>query len=180
MPFVWRLSEKAWGGGRLQMALWIGVPAGGFFGLILFLSDSASPIGAVAEGIWFALIFGAWMTRLQRRAWGGADDLPPRDRVAVLRAVRRGEDGEPRLAPAIVDFADVVRRRNERDHRYRWVLWLAGGATLCMALYASLAGSTRSAVVWWVLVGYWALFIARSPRKGARSLARAERAESLA
>jgi hypothetical protein len=48
------------------------------------------------------------------------------------------------------------------------------------ALNDSLAGSTRSAVSWWVLVGYWVVFVAWVTRRDARSLARAERAKSLA
>jgi|GEM_PF-2270077 len=179
MSFVW--SEKLWAGGRLQMALWIGVPAGACFGVLQFLTDSASPIGAVVAAMWFALIFGVVMTRWLRRAWPGADGLPPRDRAAVRRAVMRGEDiGEPRLAPAVADLVEVVRRAKERDHRYRWMLWLFAGVTLCLALNDSLAGSIRSAVVWWALVWFWAVFLAWLPRRNARALARAERAESLA
>jgi len=179
MPFVW--SEKVWGGGRLQMALWLGLPASALFGLIEFLSGWASPIGAVAWAIWFALLYGVLMTRRLRRDWRGAYDLPPRDRVAVLRAVRRGEDvGEPRLAPAVVDLADAFRRGRERDHRYRWALWLFAGVLLCLALHDSLAGSTRSAVLWGALACLWALLLALLPRRWVRTVARAERAESLA
>jgi len=179
MSFVW--SEKLWGGGRLQTALWIGVPAGACFGLLQFLAGAASPIGAVVKAIFFALLFGVLWTRRSWRAWRGADDLPPHDRVAVIRAIRRGEGvSEPRLAPAVVNFADVVRRGRERDHRYRWVLWLFAVVTLSLALHDSLAGSTRSAVLWWALTGFWVVFLAWLPRRWVRALARVERAESLA
>jgi hypothetical protein len=129
----------------------------------------------------FAVFFSVAMTRWLQREWRRAEDLPPRDRVAVLRALRRGEDvGERRLARAVIDLADVIRQRQERDRRYRWVVWLFGGVMLCLALYDSLAGSTRSAVPWWALTGFWAVLLAWLPRRSASALARAERAESLA
>lgn len=177
MSFVW--SEGIWRG-RLHAALWFGVPAGALFGLIEF-ADSGSPARGVLGAIWFGLFFGAWMARWVWRSWRGAKDLPPGDRVAVVRAVRRGDGvGEPRLAPMVIDLADVVRQREDRDHRFGWVLWLPAGVTLILALHDSLAGSTLSAAVWWAVVGYWAAFLAWLPRRRARTLARAERAESLA
>ncbi|MDQ1358841.1 MAG: hypothetical protein QOG44_3214 [Acidimicrobiaceae bacterium] len=170
--------EAVWRGGWVRSAMRIGVPTGTLFGVIQF-AQSGSVGEAIFEGAFFAVFFGAAMAVIVRRSWPGAGQLESTDRVAVARIVRRGEDVEDaRLAPAIIDYVGAIRRTQDRDRRYSWVLWASAGGTLVLALGASIAGSIRSAVVLWVLVVLWAGFLLLLPRKRSRMLQNASQAES--
>jgi hypothetical protein len=112
------------------------------------------------------------------RSWRGARDLAAADRVKVVRIVNRGElvDDE-RLAPAVLDYVQMVRRTQDRDQRYRWLLWTFAGLTLILALDSTFSGSVRTASVWWALTVVWAVLLVALPRIRARRLANAARAE---
>jgi hypothetical protein len=158
----------------------IGAPAGVFIGLVQF-AQSGSVAKGLRGGIFFGVFFGAAMALVMWRSWPGAKDLAPADRVAVQQVVRRGEKiDEARLAPAVLDYAGVVRRTQERESRRRWVLWLFVGATVIIALAATVDGTTREEVVWWALVALWAGSLLWLPRKQARLHSNASRAEAEA
>jgi hypothetical protein len=159
----------------------IGAPAGAAFGFAQFLANRSSVGGAIFGGIFFALFFGAAMARILWKRWPGAKDLSSTDRVTVSRVVRRGENiDDPRLAPAVLDYAAVVSRTQKREHRDRWVLWIFAGLTLILAMGETLVGPTRGAVFWWVLVVLWVGLLVWLPRKRARTLSHASQAATAA
>lgn len=121
-------------------------------------------------------MWGEWM-------WSGrAGALTPDDRVAVVRAVHRGEAiGEERVAGAVLDYAAVVTRTQEREERLRWVLFLFGLGALLVAVTSTLSGSAREAVVYWLLVAFWLVALTWwFPNRRKRLLDNARRAEPLA
>jgi hypothetical protein len=172
--------DSVWRRGRLWSAVRIGAPAGAFVGLIQF-AQSGSADRALRGGIFFGLFFGAAMALVVWRSWPGAKDLSSADRVAVQRIVRRGEKiEEARLAPAVLEYAGVVRRTQEREDRRRWVLWVFAGATVIVALAVTIRGTAREEVVWWALVALWAGLLLWLPRRQARLQSHASHAEDEA
>jgi hypothetical protein len=116
--------ERIWKGGLLTAAVRIGLLPGVAFGLVRFVLDGSVP-GAVFQGALFTLAGGSSTVVMLRHGWAKSSELAPHDRVAVARAVYRGEDiGDERMAPAVIDYADVVRRAQARDDRMSWVFHL--------------------------------------------------------
>lgn len=170
-----------WAGGPVRAALHIGIPAGFGFGLLQFAIDG-SVAGAVFGGVFFAVFFGGTMALIARRRWSGSGRLAPDDRVAVARAVRRGDDvGDDRLVEAVIDYAEAVRKTQERDARLRWILPLFGVLSFVIAVTSTIGGSAREAVVFWLLSGFWVIGILWwFPRQRARWRENASRAEAAA
>lgn len=172
--------EDYWRGGPVWTAVRIGVPAGVLYGLIQYALH-ASTASAISAGIIFAVLFGPVMALLSRRTWRAGSHLPSQDRVAAVRAVRRGEAVEdPRRARAVSEYAEVVKRRAARDRRYSWVLWIFAIGTLILATATTIDGSARAAVVWWVLLLIWVVQLVRLPRMRTRNVDNAVRAEAAA
>lgn len=77
--------------GPVRGVVRVGLLPGVIFGLLqLVRTRSASQ--ALAMGLFFGVVFGAWAVWEVRRRWRRSTDLAPEDRLAVVRAVRRGED----------------------------------------------------------------------------------------
>lgn len=79
-------------------------------------------------------------------------ELPSPDRVAVLRAVMRGEPvSDPRLAPSVVVCAKsvmaLVRRR--QAPLWRWMLFAFAGLDLVIAVWKTSTGPVWQAVFFW-------------------------------
>jgi hypothetical protein len=154
------------------------------FGALQF-AEYGSVVGAILAGLFFGLVLGlflgAFMALWMGRSWPGAKALNSADRVAVVRASRRGEEiGDARLAPAVIDYCSVLRKTQERDRRFQWALWLPAGLSLIIALGETFTGSARGAFVWWFLVAFWLVFLTWLPRKRARVLSNVQQAEALA
>lgn len=99
------------------MALWVGGGAGVAFGGI-DLAFGKSARGAIASGVLFGVLYGAWMTFTVWNRWPGAQDLAPHDRIAVVGTVRRGLPIEDvGLVPAVLDYTAVVRRPTSANAR---------------------------------------------------------------
>jgi hypothetical protein len=173
-------TDGLWRGGRLWTAVRFGVPAGIVFGVIEFGFEGR--VGRAAfEALFFGVCLGAWMAFLMWRRWPDAKHLSSGDRVTVVRIVRRGEGlDEARLAPSVLSYATMVRTSLDRAHRNAWILWIFAGSTLILALYESLRGSARMAVIFWVLVVLWAVLLVRVPRQRAQALESASHAELAA
>ncbi len=170
-----------WRGGRLWSAVQVGLPAGAVFGGLEFAGGRHSVDSAIVSGIFFAVVFGALMSSMMWRSWPGAKNLATADRVAVTRAVRRGRTVEdPSLAPVVVEYAAVVTRARNKERGNRWVLLIFLAGTLVFAVSSTLNGSTRSAVVWWVLVAFGVGVLALIPRRSTRAIECAERADAAA
>ncbi len=175
-----------WQGGRFRAAAVIGVPAGIFFGVGFWLLGSASAgsaavVAAVLAGVLFGTFFGGAMAFNIWNRWSGAVQLEVGERVAVVRAVRLGEEiGDPRLAPSVIEYSGTVRHVLERDRRQRWVLFLIGGGMAIGAVVSTVTGSTRSMLGWWLLLGVMVIELVSLPRVQARRESNAARAERLA
>jgi hypothetical protein len=175
---MWPVDVWRWG--RLRGAGLIAMRAGAVFGL-LQLALGTSVGRAVASALLFGIFFGVLMSYSAWRKWPGAADLVSADRVAVARAVRRGEDvDDRRLASAVVEYVGVVRNSCKEDRRYEWFVWLVAASTLVIAIVATIDQSTRHAAGWWGLVVVWAVLLALGPRRRRRSMLNASRAEYAA
>jgi hypothetical protein len=147
--------EQIWRHGRLWTALIIGIPAGLLFGLFQF-GSSGRLEGAMFGGSFFGVIFGATMSILIWGRWKAAKKLSSQDRRAVALSVLKGEPiDDPRLAPAVIEYAEVVRGGHDRERRYSWMLWIWPTLTLAVAVAATVNGPTRQAVFFWGLVVFW-------------------------
>jgi hypothetical protein len=165
------------GNGQLTSVLRHGVPAGLGFGLLRYAIDGS--LGrAIFGAVFFAAFFGPTMAFIQRRRWPGSAELAADDRLAVERAVQRGEGiGDERLAGAVVALAEVVRTTEEREARQSWVLVLFAAGTLAYALAATFDGSTREVIVFWALTAFWIVAILWwFPRQRRRRLENARKA----
>lgn len=123
--------------------------------------------------------FGGWWH------YGQLSVLPRSDRAAVMRAVQRGEPvPDPRLAPSVLDRAQVVVASAQRDQRRRWVL--LGGVLaiaalgLAFAVGATITGPAGRAVPGWVLTAIMPGVIWYSLRRLERTRAKAEAAADFA
>jgi hypothetical protein len=147
----------------------------------LVFADSGSVLGALIAVLVLSPFNGTMMARRMARFWPGAKDLNAAERVAVVRATRRGADiGEVRLAPAVVDYSAGLREAHEQGRPYRWVVPLMAALALILALIDSLFGSIRVVLVSWVVVAFFGVELLWWPRKQARLFSNAERAEKLA
>ncbi len=170
--------EQIWRYGRLWTALIVGVPAGLLFGLFQF-GSSGRLGGALFGGSFFGVFFGAAMSILIWSRWKAAKKLSSQDRQAVALSVLQGEPIEdPRLAPAVIEYAEVVRGGHDRERRYRWTLWIWPTLTLALAVAATVNGATRQAVLFWGLVVFWIMPVQQ--RRARKTISRASRAESSA
>jgi hypothetical protein len=174
-------SERIWSYRPAMAAARVGLPAGVFFGVFQMLTTGSALEGLVS-GVLFAVLFGGTMAWLMRRAWRRSSELAPQDRAAVARAVYRGEDiQDERLAAPVVEYAGVVRKAQERDARFTWVFVVVGVVTAVLAISATVAGSTGEAVAFWLLTAFWVVGLGWIfPRRRARMLANAQRAEQAA
>lgn len=172
--------DQIWRYGRLWTALIIGVPAGLLFGL-LDLGSSARLESAQLAGLTFGVLFGAAMSILIWSRWKAAKKLSSQDRRAVARSVLKGEPIEdPRLAPAVIEYAEVVHRGHDRERRYRWTLWIWPVLTLALAVADTVNGSAGQAVFFWGLVVFWIAFMPTQQRRERMTISHASHAASSA
>jgi hypothetical protein len=169
-----------WRGGVAFRAVVVGLSIGTFFGALGW-AESGSVAALLALTVLGPLVFGVPTTRRIQRFWPGATKLTGADRVAVVRATRRGEAiNEPDLAHAVIEYGSGLRRAHEQARRYRWVVPLVAVLSLILALTDSLFGSIRLALVSWVWVAILVAEMMWWPRKQASLLSAAERAQTLA
>jgi hypothetical protein len=172
--------EQIWRHGRIWTAFVVGGPAGLLFGLLQL--GSSDRLGrALLAGLSFGAFFGAAMSILIWSRWKAAKKLSSQDRRAVAHSVLKGEPiDDPRLAPAVIEYAEVVLRSQHRERRYRWTLWIWPTLTLALAVAATVNGSTRQAVLFWALVVFWIAFIPTQQTREGKTSSAASRAESSA
>lgn len=165
---------------QVEHALRTALPATFFYAAVRFAFGG--PVGdAVVSGVIFGVLFGASMAVVIWRRWEGAGSLSPTQRVAVAAAVRRGHEvSDAELARGVVQYADSVRRAEQRNSDHRWLLALFALATIGLAVANTANGSVRSAVVWWAFTALWIGLLWSEPRRRERLLARAQRAELAA
>lgn len=161
-------------------ALGVGVPTGLFAGAFALIESGAWPIAAVVFLV-LTGFYGPMTARRMSKAWPGAQELSRAGRAAVVRATRRGEDiGEARLAPAVVAYADGLRRTRERGGWVRWVVLFAAVVSVFVALDDTFHGSTGEAVSSWLVVALFIADLTWRPRREARLMTHADQAERWA
>jgi hypothetical protein len=174
------MREQLWRYGRLWTALLMGAPFGVLFALFE-LANSGGVRKALIAGASSGLLFGVAMSIVMWSRWKEASKLSARDRVAVARSVQRGEPVEDALlAPAVIEYATVVRKANESERRYRWTLWIWPAGTLGIAVAETVRGSTRDAVLFWGLVVFWIILMPKQRRRDEEINSRASRAQDAA
>ncbi len=178
LPDMWR--ESFWRGGRLWSTARAGVPAGTLYALFS-LATGRSAGNALLSGVFFGTVMGTFFSFQAWRQWPAAKQLKPADRVRVARAVRRGAPiADPRLAPAVLDYAAVTRRIQERGQRFTWFVPLIAALTLALAIAYTLNRPLSKTIIWWALLAFWIVLFAWLPRQRARVLANASHAEAAA
>jgi hypothetical protein len=155
---MWR--EWLLRGGRLRIAVIVGLFSGLFFGIgmgiFFYWAGSRSVVGAIAVGVVAGAAFGTLMVvRPWPGAWWGVKplfELPPSDRVLVLGAVMRGEPvSNPRLAPGVLAYAKVVMAsaRKLQARPRRWVAFALAALELVIAVVKTITGPAWQAVFFW-------------------------------
>src|ERR1700692_3383630 len=171
--WVWRF-------GLIVRALIAGLALGVFVGLLVWIgSDFAAP--ALVVLVVVTLVYGAFMARWMSKYWPGAKVLSGPDRVAVVRAARRGRDiGDPRLAPGVIEYRRALQTAAEHFRLWRWLIALLGVVALGAAIADMIYARLREAVVSWLYFAFFPIEAWWGPRWQARLLANAERAEQSA
>lgn len=169
-----------WRGGPVFRTVGVGLAGGVFFGALGY-AESGSVVALVALVVLGPFVFGIPTARRMARFWPGAKMLSREDRVAVVRATRRGQNiGETRLAHAVIEYSSGLRDAHDHARRYRWVVPLVGALSLILALTDSFFGSIRLALVSWLWVAIIVVELLWWPGKRADLLSNAERAETQA
>ncbi len=164
----------------MRRAVSIGLPVGIALGALV-LAESGSWPGAAVVVLVLSPFYGIRVARRMSRAWPEAKDLDPADREAVVRATRRGESiADSRLAPAVITYSGALRRAREQDRLFLWLVLLFTALAVALALNDTLRGSHREAAVSWLVVALFLAELTWWPRKQARILSHADRAEGLA
>lgn len=174
------IPSWVWRGGVVFRAVIVGLSVGIFFGALGW-AESGSVAALLAVAVLGPVVFGIPITRRMARFWPGAAQLVGADRVAVVRATRRGQMiNEPHLAHAVIEYGTGLRQAQEQTRRYRWVIAVLAILSLILAVTDSFLGSIRLALVSWLWVAIVVAELVWWPRKQVDLLSNAERAEMLA
>ncbi|MFI1535614.1 hypothetical protein [Streptomyces anandii] len=169
-----------WQAGPVGRALGAGLAAGVFFAAFVLI-ESASWVAAAAVVVVLTPLHGIRTARRLGRAWPGAGELAPDDRAAVVRATRHGDPiGDARLAPAVLGYAEGLRRVCAEDQLRRWVVAAVGVLSLALAVSDTLTGSAGEAIASWLLLVLCVLDLVWYPRRRALLMERVARAETAA
>jgi hypothetical protein len=138
--FVWR-------GGSFRRAVAVGAFVGVGVAALAWL-DSGFWLSAVVTFLFTGLFYGIWMHRRMVRYWPGAQDLSGHQRVAVVRAARRGEPiGDATLARAVADYSRGMHAAADMARPFRWVIPLALVISLGAAVWDAAYGSWGNVAV---------------------------------
>lgn len=141
------MPAPVWRGGFARRALLIGGAVGSCLGVLAWL-DSGSAIGGLVVMIVVGMSYGTWMARRMNRYWPQAQTLSGDDRVAVVRAVRRGDLPVDAAAGAQYARALADAARDARPLRplLALVLVVALGTAVWDAVYGSWGSAVASAI----------------------------------
>jgi len=173
------VSEWPWGDGWLRVAVTFGLPFGLLIGAVEWVAVGA--VAGISVMLLDSVTFGVCMAVILRRAWPRGWQLPASDRVAVIRAVHRGERvADPRLIPEVLAYAEVRVQGAERDQRHRWVPWVFAALVVAVAVAETVAGWDASTAFLWAVAVFWLGLSWNMPRQLARRRRHAAQAARLA
>ena len=162
----------------MSRALGAGLATGVLLGAFV-LVESGSWVGAAVVFVVLSVFYGIRVARRMDRLWPAAQHMDPADRAAVVRATRRGEAvADTRLAPAVSGYADALRRAAEEDRLRRRVVLIVTVVAALLAVYDTLRGSTGEMIASWLVTFLLVADLLWWPRRRARLLALAGRAET--
>ncbi len=137
--FVWR-------GGFLRRALLTGGAAGITLGALSWL-DSGIWLAGLCVLVILGVFVGIVTARRMSRFWPDAASISGADRVAVVRAARRGERvGDPRLTTAVATYRQGLHAAADSARTIRWLLVAVLIVAIATALWDSASGSVNNAV----------------------------------
>ncbi|MFD7614875.1 hypothetical protein [Streptomyces sp. NPDC059828] len=169
-----------WQRGPATRAVGAGLAAGAFLAAFVLIEAQSWP-GAAVVFVVLSLFYGTRVARRMHRLWPAAKDMNRADRAAVVRATRRGEAvDDPRLAPAVVEYADALHRAADEDRLRRWAVLLVTVLAVALAVYDTVTGSTGETVASWLLVVLLLADLMWWPLRRDRLLARADQAAEAA
>ena len=164
----------------MTRAVTVGVIAGLFFGALALL-DSGFLLSGVIVFVILSVAWGIVMARRMGRHWPGARDLTGKQRVAVVRAARRGERiSDPRLAQAVIDYRDGLRAAAEHGRLFRWLIWLVLAVAAATAVWDTVAGSVRNGVASCIYLALLLIEVFWWPKRQEQLLSNADRAAEMA
>jgi hypothetical protein len=174
------IPAAVWRGGFALRALTVGGAVGLSLGALAWL-DSGFPVAGAIVFVVVGTFYGGWMARRMARYWPDAKDLSGEQRVAVARAVRRGEPtADARLSQPVIDYSRALHAAAETGRWLRWalvfVLAVGVGAAVWDAVFGSWGNTVASAVYLAALVVelFW------MPKWQTQLLANADLAAALA
>jgi hypothetical protein len=171
--FVWRC-------GFFRRALIIGGAVGLGVGVLSWL-DSGFLLAGILVLLIVGVFFGIWMPRRMAKYWPGSKELTGDQRMAVVRAARRGERiDEARLAQPVIDYGRGMHAAAEKARPWRWllifVLVVAAGTAVWDAVFGSWGNAVASGIYLLLLLielFWW-------PKRQAQLLVNADRAGEMA
>lgn len=169
-----------WRGGFILRALMIGGAAGVFLGALAWI-DSGFLLAGVLVLVIIGVFYGIWMPRRMARYWPRARQLNSNDRVAVVRAARRGERiDDPRLAQSVIDYSEGLHAAAEQARPLRWVLVFVLCVAVATAVWDTVFGSWGNAVASCIYLVMLLIELFWWPKRQERLLANADRAKEMA
>jgi hypothetical protein len=157
----WAFTSTAW-----RSWLFLAVTFGAFAGIRSGLDTGSVRFGIVSgaiSGVFFATVM---VLTAVRRPLSALRDLPGDDRVAVVRAVRRGASvHEPRSAEALIAYAGELRRQYESSfaRRGRGVFGTLAVLSVVVVIAELAQGNEIGAIGNLVLAIAWAIAAAGWP-----------------
>jgi hypothetical protein len=171
--FVWR-------GAFVGRALTIGGAAGIFLGALAWI-DSGFLLAGLIVFVIIGAFYGIWMPRRMARYWPGAKQLNGTDRVAVVRAARRGERiDDARLAHGVVDYSNGLHAAADQARPLRWVLVFVLCVAVATAAWDAAFGSWGNAVASFIYLVLLLIELFWWPKRQEQLLANADRAKEMA
>lgn len=135
-----------WRGGFARRALTVGGFVGLCLGALAWL-DSGFLLSGVIVTVVVGTFYGIWMARRMDRYWPGSKKLSGQDRVAVVRAVRAGDNiDDAKLASPLVEYARGLCAAADEARPLRWVLAVVLVVALGVAAWDAVYGSWGSAI----------------------------------
>lgn len=174
----WAFTSTAW-----RSWLFMAVTFGGFAGVRGGLEAGSARFGLVSGAI-SGILFATLMVLIAvRRPLSALRDLPGDDRVAVIRAIRRGGSvHDSRSAEALIAYADELRHQYESPfaRRGRGLFGFLAVLSIIVVIEEILQGNAVGAIGNVVLVIAWAIAAAGWPWWKERTRGRMESAVASA